>query len=101
MTEIRRLKRPEWTYDDEQNMDILSVNNGLIKACKWYSLDAEMFEGIVLVGGHEYSHRQSNMEHEVKKMLEDDLLYLADEIRISAGDFIIIYREVPNDSGSV
>lgn len=101
MTEIRRVKKPEWTRDDEQDMDVLSVNGGIIMACQWLSSDTSMFEGNVIVGGREYSHRQSNMEHEVKKMLEDDLLYLADEIRIAAGRFITIYREVPNDAGSV
>ena len=101
MTEIRRVKKPEWTRDDEQNMDVLSVNNGIIMACEWLNSDTNMFEGRVLVGGRKYSHRKSNMEHEVQKMLEDDLLYLADEIRIAAGRFITIYREVPDDSGSV
>lgn len=101
MTEIRRTKRPDWVRDEEQDMDVLSVNNGIIMACMWYSRDSEKFEGRVLVGGREYSCRESNMEHEVKKMLEDDLLYLADEIRIAAGEFITIYREVPHDAGSV
>lgn len=101
MTEIRRVKKPEWKWDAEKDMDVLSVDNGIIVACKWYTPDDKGFEGRVFVGGNEYSHRKSNMEHELQKMLEDDLLYLADEIRIAAGRFITIYREVPDDSGSV
>lgn len=101
MTEIRRVKNPEWHHDEEQNMEVLTANNGIIMACEWYANEKGCFEGRVFVGGREYSHRQSNMEHELQKMLEDDLLYLADEIRIAAGRFITIYREVPNDSGSV
>lgn len=101
MTEIRRVKKPEWKWDAEQDMYVLSVDNGIIMACEYLSSDTNMFEGRVLVGGRMYSYRKSNMEHEIRRMLEDDLLYLADEIRLAAGRFILIYREVPDDSGSV
>lgn len=101
MTEIRRVKGPEWSFDEEQSMNVLTVNNGIIMACYWLSNDKVGFDGKVFVGGREYTKRTSNMEYDLRKMLENDLLYLADEIRIAAGRFITIYREVPDDSGSV
>lgn len=101
MTEIKRVKKPEWKPDDEQKMNVLWVDNTRIMACYWQSEGKDSFEGKVCIGGLRYSQRASNMEHEIRRMLEDDLLYLADEIRIAAGRFILIYREVEDDSGCV